>query len=104
MGFASAQPILQQQKSAEEYAMAQVKWALSGLVIVALWLAAGASAVQGQTPGAAVFEGARLIVGDGSVIENATVVVTGDRITAVGRRGEVAAPAGAVRVDVTGKT
>jgi imidazolonepropionase-like amidohydrolase len=85
--------------------MAQVKWARSGLVIVALSLAAGASAVQGQTPGVTIFEGARLIVGDGSApLENAAIVVTGNRITAVGRRGEVAAPAGAARVDVTGKT
>src|SRR5215470_11725568 len=84
--------------------MAQVKWALSGLVMVALSLAAGASAVQGQIPRVTAFEGARLIVGDGSVIENAAIVVTGDRITAVGRRGEVVAPAGAASVDVTGKT
>jgi len=63
-------------------------------------------AAPGQTPGAAtVFEGARLIVGDGSApVENAAIVVVGDRIAAIGRRGEVAAPAGAVRVDVTGKT
>jgi len=44
-------------------------------------------------------------VGDGSApVENAAIVVVGDRIAAIGRRGEVAAPAGAVRVDVTGKT
>ena len=63
-------------------------------------------AAPGQTPGAAtVFEGARLIVGDGSApIEDAAIVVAGNRIAAIGRRGEVAAPAGAVRVDVTGKT
>src|SRR5215470_16566743 len=84
--------------------MAQVKWALSGLVMVVLSLAAGASAVQGQTPRVTLFEGARLIVGDSSAIENAAIVITGDRITAVGRRGEVAAPAGAARIDVTGKT
>src|SRR5262249_38043568 len=37
-------------------------------------------------------------------IENAAIIVTGDRITAVGRRNEVVAPPDAVRVDVTGKT
>src|SRR6266852_1950734 len=76
-----------------------------GAVAVFL-LAASTAPVRGQTPGAVtVFEGARVITGDGSApIENAAIVVTGDRITAVGRRGEVAAPAGAARVDVTGKT
>jgi len=52
-----------------------------------------------------VFEGARLITGDGSApIDNAAFVVDGDRVTAVGRKGSVQAPAGARRVDLTGKT
>jgi imidazolonepropionase-like amidohydrolase len=87
--------------------MAQRKWTPSCLTVVtAMALAAVASPVHGQAPGSAtMFEGARLIVGDGSApIENSAVVITGDRITAVGRRGEVAAPPGAARVDITGKT
>ena len=52
-----------------------------------------------------VFEGARLIVGDGSPpIEDSAFLVEGDRFGQVGRRGEIQAPAGAVRVDLTGKT
>jgi imidazolonepropionase-like amidohydrolase len=52
-----------------------------------------------------VFEGARLITGDGSApIENSAFVVEGNRITAVGKRGEVRVPQGASRVDLTGKT
>jgi imidazolonepropionase-like amidohydrolase len=52
-----------------------------------------------------VYEGARLITGDGSpAIENSAFVVANDRFTRVGRRGEVEVPAGAVRVDLTGKT
>ena len=52
-----------------------------------------------------VFEGARVIVGDGRApIENATFVVTGNRITAVGRTGDVRVPAGATRVNLAGKT
>ncbi|HSF15245.1 MAG TPA: amidohydrolase family protein [Vicinamibacteria bacterium] len=52
-----------------------------------------------------VFEGARLIVGDGSPpIENAAFVVEGDRFALVGRRDEVQAPANAVRVDLSEKT
>ena len=75
-------------------------------VTVALVVAAGAALVpQAQAPAARLFEGARLITGDGSApIENAAFVVQGNRITAVGRRGQVTAPAGATRVDLTGKT
>jgi imidazolonepropionase-like amidohydrolase len=51
-----------------------------------------------------VFEGARVLVGDGGVIENATVVVNDDRLVAVGRSDEVEVPAGAARVDLTGRT
>jgi imidazolonepropionase-like amidohydrolase len=74
--------------------------------IAALLLAAGTAPVRGQTPtNVTVFEGARIITGDGSApIEDAAIIVAGDRITAVGRRGEIAAPKGATLVDVTGKT
>src|SRR6266550_3875728 len=52
-----------------------------------------------------VFEGARVIVGDGRApIENATFVVTGNRFTAVGRAADVRVPAGATRVNLAGKT
>src|ERR1700730_6274932 len=91
----------------EEIDMCRPIWMPSCLtVIAALVLAATASPSHSQTPaGATVFEGARLITGDGSApIENAAIVVTGDRITAVGRRGEVAVPPAAARVDITGKT
>jgi imidazolonepropionase-like amidohydrolase len=51
-----------------------------------------------------VFEGARLIPGDGSVIENSAFIVDSTRFTQVGRRGGLPIPAGALRVDLTGKT
>ena len=52
-----------------------------------------------------LFEGARLIMGDGrSPIESAAFIVENDRFTTVGRKGEVQAPPGATRVDLTGKT
>jgi len=52
-----------------------------------------------------LFEGARLIIGDGGApIESAAFIVENDRFTSVGRKGEVQAPAGATRVDLTGKT
>lgn len=53
--------------------------------------------------GAVAFVGARIITAAGdAVIENGTVVVEGNRITAVGRN--VAIPAGAKQIDVRGKT
>ena len=52
-----------------------------------------------------VFEGARLIVGDGSPpIENAVFVVENDRFTYAGGGGDVQIPEGATRVDLGGKT
>jgi imidazolonepropionase-like amidohydrolase len=50
------------------------------------------------------YEGARLIVGDGRVLENATLVVDGARITQMSGPAEVRVPAGAVRVSLAGKT
>ena len=55
--------------------------------------------------GVTVFEGARLIVGDGSApIENSAFVIQGSRILSVGRTGELDVPPGATRVDLAGKT
>src|SRR5262245_3070803 len=76
---------------------------LIGLFFVAAYpFPAGAQAREG---GVTVFEGARLIVGDGSApIENAAFIVNGARFTQVGRAGQVQVPAGARRVDLRGKT
>ena len=61
-----------------------------------------ASPVFAQTT---LYEGARLIPGDGKpAIERSAFIVTDGTITRVGRQGDVKAPAGAARVDVTGKT
>jgi imidazolonepropionase-like amidohydrolase len=67
---------------------------------VATLLVAFASSASAQTVTA--YEGARLIVGDGSVIQSGTLVVSGDRITAAGANVQV--PAGAARVNLAGKT
>ena len=54
---------------------------------------------------AVLFEGARLIVGDASPpIESSAFIVEDGKIGRVGRKGEIAPPAGATRVDLTGKT
>ncbi|MDA2938820.1 amidohydrolase family protein [Acidobacteria bacterium AH-259-A15] len=79
---------------------------VTSLFSIALILATGCSTPETtQATGVTMFEGARLIVGDGSEpIEDATFIVENDRFTAVGRRGQLDVPAGAVQVDLTGKT
>ena len=77
-------------------------------LMLVFFAAAFTAMVESQAPqasGVTVFEGARLIVGDGSApIENAAFVVQNDRFAQVGRRGQLKVPAGAARVDLTGKT
>jgi len=87
--------------------MHHVKARFATFGIASALAAAGLSgSIGGQTPTAAtMFEGARLIVGDGTApIENSAFVVTGNRFTQVGRAGQVRAPAGAARVNLAGKT
>ncbi len=62
-------------------------------------------AKQDAPTGALALVGARVITMRGDeVIENGVVVVQGNRITAVGRQGQVLIPPGAKRVDLGGKT
>ena len=74
------------------------------------WVVVGCGltlAVRAQTPaaGVTVFEGARVIVGDGRPpIDNASFVVDGARIVQVGRAADLKGPAGAARVNLAGKT
>src|SRR5262249_16019693 len=76
---------------------------------VVLFLAIGyvaPVAVEAQQPAAVtLYEGARLITGDGSApVENSAFIVANGRFTAVGRKGQLKVPSGAARVDLTGKT
>jgi imidazolonepropionase-like amidohydrolase len=60
---------------------------------------------QAQAPsGPTAFEGGRIIVGDGRVIDNCTIVVEGSKITQAGPAAEVKVPVGANRVNLSGKT
>src|SRR5882672_2159791 len=69
-----------------------------------LWSPSGVRSQVRGTAGVTVFEGARLITGDGSApIENSAFSVENNRFTQVGRRGELQVPA-ATRVNLTGKT
>jgi imidazolonepropionase-like amidohydrolase len=74
------------------------------LFLATCWLlTAGALAPAQSEP--IVFEGARLITGEGGApIESSAFVIDGNRFTTLGRRGEITVPAGATRVDLTGKT
>ena len=79
------------------------------LAVVSLLLACGCSSpAQTEaraTSGVTVFEGARLITGDGGApIEDAVFVVENNQFARVGRRGEVEVPDGATRVSLAGKT
>lgn len=78
------------------------------LVVACLVSAAACSpSVESQTAAGnvTVFEGARLITGDGSPpIEDSAIIVENSQFTAVGHRGELPVPAGARRVDLAGKT
>src|SRR5882757_5359414 len=80
---------------------------MKALMCCALLGSAASMAARSQTPrppAVALYDGARLIVGDGGVIEDGAFVVRDGRIAAVGRKGAVSLPAGAARVDLTGKT
>jgi imidazolonepropionase-like amidohydrolase len=72
------------------------RWSIR-VAFAALLIPGGA---QAQT----LYEGARLITGDGQVIENSAFVVVNGAIAQVGRQGEVSMPAGGSRVNLTGKT
>ena len=75
------------------------------VAVYALVSVGAASQQPGAGSGAALFEGALLISGaDGAPIANAAFVVQDGTIARVGRRGEIAVPAGAVRIELSGKT
>jgi len=71
-------------------------------VVAAAAVAAISSLANPSSAQVVAYEGARLIVGDGRVVENATIVVDGARITQAG--AGVSVPAGATRVTLAGKT
>jgi imidazolonepropionase-like amidohydrolase/Tol biopolymer transport system component len=57
--------------------------------------------------GTVALTGARIVTmagADGGIIDDGVIVIRGDRILAVGPRGQVSIPAGAKTVDVAGKT
>ena len=81
-----------------------------GLVVLALlggiaWEAAAQPADStASSPAVRLFTGARVIVGDGRVIEQAAFLVRGDVIVRAGSAGELPTPPEAAVVDLTGRT
>ena len=86
---------------------ATVKGSLYALVALALL---GGPSFEGRlegqrSPRATIYEGARLIDGNGAAaVENSAFVVVDGQTTQVGRKGELRTPADAAHVDLTGKT
>ena len=80
-------------------------WLAAGPLLAVLATACGGAAPEEQEgAGVTAFEGARVIVGNGDVIEAATILVEEDRLTAVGDSASVEVPEGAARVDLSGRT
>jgi imidazolonepropionase-like amidohydrolase len=71
------------------------------LALAVLSLAGCASAPSGPLT---AYEGARLIVGDGSVVDNATLLVEDNKIIRAGASSEVRVPSGTTRVSLRDKT
>src|SRR5436309_12608683 len=86
----------------EEVTMHRANEVLVKAVVTFVFLVGFARPVSAQT--VTLYAGARLIVGDGRVIENATLVVQGTRIAQVGSTVDVRVPAGATRLSLAGKT
>jgi len=80
----------------------RVKGFVVAAIVIPGVLAGFAIPAAGQAVTA--FEGGRLIVGDGRVIENATLVVDGTQLAQAGRAVDARVPTGAKRVNLAGKT
>jgi imidazolonepropionase-like amidohydrolase len=85
-----------------------LRYTLLATIVLASVAACSPAPAAEQRPAATnatLFEGARLITGDGSTpIEDSAFVIENDRIVSVGKKGEVKSPVGAAFVDLSGKT
>jgi imidazolonepropionase-like amidohydrolase len=88
-----------------EAVRAPLAFAIPVLLALVLPIACAAPDVPEPEPTDAIaYEGGRIIVGNGDVIENGTLVVEQGSLTIVGDASTVEVPAGATRVDLTGRT
>jgi imidazolonepropionase-like amidohydrolase len=82
--------------------MRQRHWLCAFVALAALY---SIQLVETQANRIILYEGARLISGDGSVpLDDSALLVENGTITQVGRKGDVTAPRGAGRVSFAGKT
>jgi imidazolonepropionase-like amidohydrolase len=78
---------------------------LSMLGLSIVTACAGSDSSETAGTNAILYEGARLIVGDGSApVENGAFVVENGHFTLIGASGAVDVPSGVTRIDLTGKT
>jgi len=77
---------------------------LGTLIVAVLCGACGGDTPPTEQGAATFFEGARLILGDGEVIESGGMLIEGGRIVAVGDRASMSVPAGTRTVSLTGKS
>ena len=86
--------------------MQNVRKVLCGACLVSMTACAGPQAPPANrgAGSATLFTGARVIVGDGSTIEDAAFLVQGHTIMQVGKAGTIQAPPGATTVALTGRT
>ena len=92
-------------KKASRHSVVLAGLLLAGLSVVAACSSAENTQAPPEGAGVTAFEGARLIVGDGSdPIDNGVFLVRDGRITQVGRAADVQVPEGATRVALAGKT
>lgn len=82
----------------------RLRWGSVAIVLAVV----GGDSPAAQEPGGfgtlQLFTGARIIVGDGRVVEDAALLVRGDQIIDVGQADTVGTPTGAMEVDLTGQT
>ena len=83
----------------------RVMMSVASLLLVAAWAFQSAGAQAPAAGGLTALTGARVIDGTGRPpIEQATILISGGTITAVGASSAVQVPAGATRVELAGKT
>jgi imidazolonepropionase-like amidohydrolase len=76
-----------------------------GFLIGCVWLGSFAPALYAQgSLDSTLYEGARLILGDGKIIENSAFIVENGQFVAVGKKGTLKVPPEAAHVNLTGKT
>jgi imidazolonepropionase-like amidohydrolase len=79
--------------------------AICPAVVLCAVAALSSTALQNDKPRTLVLDNTRIIDGTGAAaIDNGRIVIDGDRITRVGPAADVNAPAGADRIDLTGRT